>query len=88
MLRQSMITLNSSLSAKPIISVKEARKILGKDANGMSDEDIESVVQTLDLLAKDALQKAKVKIRMKKDAKALAELIYDCYIDSKRLSGK
>jgi vacuolar-type H+-ATPase subunit H len=44
---------------KPIISVKEARKILGKDAETMADREIEEVVNTLDLLAKDALQEAK-----------------------------
>jgi len=62
-----------------IITVKEARKILGKDANGMTDLEIGEVIETLDLLAKDALQEAKRRVGMKKDAKALAELTYDIY---------
>ncbi len=38
-----------------IISIEEARKILGKPAVGMSDEEISNVIQTLGLLAKEAL---------------------------------
>ena len=38
---------------KPIVSVKEARKILGKDAVGMSDEEIINVINTLDIMAKE-----------------------------------
>ena len=68
---------------KPIVSVKEAREILGKDADSMTDEEILNVINTLDLLAKDALEQAKRKIRMKKDAKALAELTYDIYKEKK-----
>lgn len=71
---------------KPIISVNEARKILGKDAVGMTDDEIANVIETLDILAKDALQEAQRKIRMKKDVKALAELIYDIYQDKKEQS--
>ena len=69
---------------KPIVSVKEAREILGKDADSMTDAEILNVINTLDLLAKDDLEQAKRKIRMKKDAKALAELTYDIYKDSKK----
>lgn len=68
---------------KPIISVKEARKILGKDAESMTDREIEELIGTLDLLAKDALQEAKRRISMKKDAISLAELVYDSYLKSK-----
>jgi len=64
---------------KPIISIKEARKILGKDAETMTDRGIEEVVNTLDLLAKDALQEAKRRIGMKKDAKGLADIVYSEY---------
>ena len=71
---------------KPIISVKEARKILGSDAVEMSDEEIEQVVATLHSLAKSALDDAKTKLRMKKDAKDLANLIYDIYQDKKKAS--
>ena len=66
---------------KPIISIKEARKILGKDAIGMADDEIANVIETLDILAKDALQKAREKLRIKKDARELAQLIYDIYKD-------
>ena len=67
-----------------IVSVKEARKMLGKDAHGMSDDEIIQVITTLDLLAKDALELARVKLRRKKDAKALANVGYDIYQDEKR----
>jgi len=66
----------------PIISVKEARKILGKDADGMSDEQIEETIQTLDTLAGHALELAKQELSRKRDAKALAELTYDIYKDT------
>lgn len=69
---------------KPIISVKEARKILDSDAAGMSDEEIEQVVATLHSLAKSAIDDAKTKLRMKKDANDLANLIYDIYQDKKK----
>lgn len=73
---------------KPIISVKEARKILGEDAEDMTDREISEAIKTLDLLAKDALQEAKRKIRMKKDAKEMAELVYDIYKDRKNRERK
>lgn len=69
---------------KPIISVKEARKILGDSAVGMSDNEISEVIITLDLMAVDALEKAKHRLAVKKDARAMAELIYDIYQDKKR----
>lgn len=68
---------------KPIISVKEARKILGKDADDMTNLEIENVIETLDLLAKDSLQVSKEKLLMKRDARRMAELIYDIYQDKK-----
>jgi hypothetical protein len=67
-----------------IISVKEARKILGKDAEEMTDQEIMTVIETLDLMAKDSLQEAKRRIRMKKDAKGLAEVTYSVYQDEKK----
>ena len=66
------------------ITVKEARKILGKDANSMSDAEIEEVVSTLTILAKDTLETARLKILRKRDAKRLAELTYDIYQDEKQ----
>jgi hypothetical protein len=71
---------------KQIISVQEARKLLGVDAQGMSDEEIEQVVATLHSLAKSAIDDAKIKLRVKKDAKDLAGLIYDIYQDKKKAS--
>lgn len=64
---------------KLIISVKEARKLLGKDAEDMSDDEIVHLIATLNLLAKDTLQMAREQLRMKRDAKDLANLIYDVY---------
>lgn len=42
-----------------IVTVKEAREILGKDSGGMTDEEIEFVIGTLDLTAIDALKLSK-----------------------------
>lgn len=47
---------------KPIMSVEEAREILGDNAAGMTDEQIIETINTLDLIAKDALNKAKKQI--------------------------
>ena len=44
---------------KPIISISEARKTLGKDADTMSDEQIAQTIDTLSMLAKEALDTAK-----------------------------
>jgi len=47
---------------KPIMSVKEARKILGKDAKNMTDDQIITLVDDVDELAKLALRVAKEKV--------------------------
>lgn len=70
------------------ISVEEARQILGDDAVGMSDVEILKVMGTLDLMAKDALEHARFRLHRKKDAKALANLIYDVYQEDKRKEDK
>ncbi|HXR50143.1 MAG TPA: hypothetical protein VN778_03910 [Verrucomicrobiae bacterium] len=64
-----------------IISVEEAREILGSNADSMSDDEIINVIQTLDVLAVEALIKSRE--QMKADALALAELAYDIYRDKK-----
>lgn len=69
---------------KPIISVEEARKILGKGADNMSENDIEYVIDTLDLLARDTLEQTKHKMLMRRDSMALANLLYDIYKKKKR----
>lgn len=66
---------------KPIISMEEAREILGRDASRVSDVEIEELLTALDLLAKDALEEAQQQIRMKNDAEDMANLIYDIYKD-------
>jgi hypothetical protein len=68
-----------------IVSVKEARKILGSDAANMTDDEIIEVISTLDIMAKGALETARTKLRMKQDARELATLIYDIYQDKKRI---
>lgn len=67
-----------------IVSVKEARKILGRMAKDMTDEEITELVDNLDAIAIDALRQAREK-RMKEDVIAFAELIYDIYQDKKSL---
>jgi hypothetical protein len=41
---------------KPLITVKEARKLLGADARGMSDDQIEELILLLTSTAEDFLQ--------------------------------
>lgn len=60
-----------------IISVEEARKILGAEAKNMSNEEIEQLIRDADVMAQYALQEAR-KVR-KDTALALAQLIYDIY---------
>jgi hypothetical protein len=69
---------------EPVISVKEARKILGADSDDMSDDELLELIGTLDLLARDALKLAHEQLLMKKDANALASVIYDVYKDKKQ----
>ena len=68
---------------KSKVTVREARRILGKDADGMTDAEITEVVSTLTMLARDTLETARLKMLRKRDAKRLAELIYDVYKDEK-----
>jgi hypothetical protein len=62
-----------------IISVEEAREILGSEAEKMTDEQLIDLIQTLDVLAVEALRQAREK--RKEDAMAMAQLIYDIYGD-------
>jgi len=66
-----------------MISVKEARHILGGKAEGMSDEEIRFVIETLHLMAKDALKLSTEEVHRKRDAYRLAQLTYDIYQDKK-----
>ena len=43
---------------KLVISVKEARKILGKNGEQMTDVQIVELIELLDILAKEALRQA------------------------------
>ncbi len=61
---------------EPIVSVEEARSILGKDAKVMTDEEVKQVIDNLDEMAKLALLR-------KRDARDLASLIYDIYSERK-----
>lgn len=63
-----------------IVPIDEARKILGKMSNEMTDEEIIELVDNLDAIAIEALRQAREK-RMYKDAMAFAELLYDIYQD-------
>ena len=67
-----------------IVTVKEARDILGKEAEDMSDSEIEFVIETLDLVAKNTLKLSKEELHRKRDAYRMAQLTYDIYQDKKR----
>ena len=66
-----------------VISVGDARKILGQVADDMTNDEIIDVIESLDLLAKDALKVSKEDLLRKRDAKRLAELTYDIYRENK-----
>ena len=42
---------------KPLITVGEARKLLGSDCKHMSDDQVQEVIHTLTLIARKYLQK-------------------------------
>lgn len=44
---------------KPVITVKEARKILGKEAHKLTDEQIEKLIDDLDFIARYAIKNFK-----------------------------
>lgn len=48
---------------KPIMSVKEARKLLGRDAKDMTDEQVAGLVGQTHELAKSALDVARDKLK-------------------------
>jgi len=55
---------------KPIISIKEARKLLGKEAENMTDEQVVELIGQTHELAKLALDVARDKLaREKRDEK-------------------
>lgn len=67
-----------------IVSIEEARKILGKDSESMTDDEIAFTIETLDLMAKDALNLSEEDLHRKRDAYRMAQLTYDIYKDKKK----
>ncbi len=56
---------------KPIMSVKEARKLLGKEHENLSDEEVADLIEQTHELAKLALDVARDKLaKEKRDEKA------------------
>lgn len=49
------------MSDKPIITIKEARRLLGKDAKNLNDVEVMEIVKNLHDLAKDYLRNKSVK---------------------------
>lgn len=54
---------------KPIITVKEARKLLGKDYDKLSDEKIVEIIEQLHELAKISLDAARQQLIKENQAK-------------------
>jgi len=72
------------MAMSPIISIKEARQILGKDAEGLGDEEIINIINTLDEIAKFALEDAKKRVRLERtELLQLASFLYSRYIVDK-----
>jgi len=51
--------INQSNGMNPIMTVKEARKIMGREAKKLSDHEIEKLINDLDFMAGIALKEAK-----------------------------
>ena len=51
---------------EPVMTVKEARELLGTDAESMTDEQVAKLVEDVDVLAKLALDVAKDKLAREK----------------------
>ena len=49
-----------SIAEKPIISIKEARKVLGKEYDGLSDDNLQRVVISLHKIANKLLESIRV----------------------------
>jgi len=67
-----------------LISVSEAREILGENAKDMTDSELEFVLETLGLMANDALKISTNELHKKRDAYRMAQLTYDIYKDKLR----
>jgi hypothetical protein len=49
--------LSKSQPKQPLISIKEAKKLLGKDGRSLSDDEVLEVIKLLSLLAREQLTK-------------------------------
>lgn len=70
-----------------MISVQEAREILGNDAKDMTNDEIEFVIETIGIMAKDALKISREELHQKRDSMRMANLAYDIYQDKKLMEG-
>lgn len=69
------------MDQKPIISVKEARKLLGKEAKSMTDGEVARLIEDTHELAKLALQAAIEKVQMeRKELLEWANFLYSRYL--------
>ncbi len=49
-------TQSSLIPKRPIISTKEARKLLGKEAHSLTDLEIKTMINNYELLARQAIK--------------------------------
>ena len=82
------------------MSVAEARKIMGKDANDMTDEEVDKLIDQLSGLARAYIRDVQsgrldpvaatkeIREKQKADAEKLAELTYDIYKADQEQSSK
>lgn len=71
-----------------VMSVKEARNLLGDDGANMGDVEIEELVNNLEILARYALRQSQTEREVQKDAAGLAELIYDCHQEGRGIRSR
>ena len=43
-------------NAKPVMTVQEARKLLGDEAKGMTDEEVQKLIDDLDIIAQYSIK--------------------------------
>lgn len=69
-----------------VISVKEARKILGQLADNMSDEEVEKLIDNLSFIAEDSLKKVRKKLS-EEELIEIGSYLNDFYVVKKADNG-
>lgn len=55
------------IDPKPVITLEEARKLLGEDGKGMSDDEVREIIENFDLIAQYIIKLVPAKRKLVKD---------------------